>query len=130
MAKKRDSHAALYLLFQRDGVAPKMIVDGSKENTLGVFKSKVAEDGCHLRQRKSKSSWKMAAQGGICELKRGSGRKMKKMKSPKVLWDDCLELEAYLRSNTALDIFDLDGMTSETNMSGETSEITTFYKTP
>ena len=128
MAKKGDTQEALSLLFQRNEVTPKMIVDGSKEQTLGDFKLKVAEDGFNLRQTEPESPWQMAAQGGICELKRGSGRKMKKMKSPKVLWDDCLELEAYIRSNTALDIFDLDGMTSETNMSGETSEITTFYK--
>ena len=69
----------------------------------------------------------MAAEGRICELKRRSGRKMNKMKSPKVLWDDYLELEAYIRSNTDLDIFELDRMTPETNMSGETSDITTFY---
>ena len=68
----------------------------------------------------------MDVEGGICELKRGSGRKMTKMKSPKVLLDDCLELEAYIRSNKALDIFELDGMTPKTNMSGETSDITTL----
>ena len=46
---------------------------------------------------------------------------MTKMKSPKVLWGDFLDLEAYIRSNMVLDIFDLDGMTPETKMSGETS---------
>ena len=68
----------------------------------------------------------MAAEGGIFELKRGSGRNMTKMKIPKVLWDDCLYLEAYIRSNRALDIFKLDGITPETKMLGETSDITTF----
>ena len=68
----------------------------------------------------------MDAEGGIRELKIGSGRKMTNMKSPKVLWDDCLELEAYICSNTALDIFELDGMTPETKMTGEISDITTF----
>ena len=68
----------------------------------------------------------MAAEGRIHELKIGSGRKMTKMKLSKVLWGDFLGLEAYIRSNTALDIFYLDGMTPETNMSGETSDITTF----
>ena len=126
MAKKGDAHEALSLLFQRDGVPPKMIVDGSKEQTLGDFKRKVAEDGCHLRQTEPKSPWQMDAEGGIRELKRGSDRNITKMKSPKVLWDDCLELEAYIRSNTALDIFELDGMTPKTKMSGETSDITTF----
>ena len=67
-----------------------------------------------------------AAEGGIRELKIGSGRKITKIKSPKVLWDDCFELEAYIQSNTALDIFELDGMTTETKISGETSDITTF----
>ena len=48
MAKKGDAHEALSLLFRRDGVPPKMIVDGSKEQTLGNFKREVAEDGCHI----------------------------------------------------------------------------------
>ena len=68
----------------------------------------------------------MAVEGGICELKRRSGKKMTKTKSPKELWNDCLELEAYICSNTDLDIFELDRMTPETKMSGETSDITTF----
>ena len=51
---------------------------------------------------------------------------MTKIKSPKVLWGDCLDLEAYIRSNTGLDIFELDRMTTKTNMSGETSDITTL----
>ena len=50
MAKKGDEHESLYLLFQRNGVPPKMIVDGFKEQTLGNNKRKVAEAGCHLRQ--------------------------------------------------------------------------------
>ena len=48
MAKKGGAHEALSLLFQRDGVPPKMIFDGSKDQDLGVFKRKVAEAGCHL----------------------------------------------------------------------------------
>ena len=60
----------------------------------------------------------MDAEGGVSELKRGSGSKMTKIKSPKVLWGDCLELEAYILSNTALGVFELDGMTPETKMLG------------
>ena len=51
---------------------------------------------------------------------------MLKTKSPKRLWDDCLELEAYIRSNTAHDIFMLNGEVPETIMSGETSDISQF----
>ena len=57
MARKGDAHEALSLLFQRDGVPPKMIVDGSKGQNLGVFKRKVAEDGCQLMQTESESPW-------------------------------------------------------------------------
>jgi hypothetical protein len=38
MKLKSDAHNSLSLLFQRDGVPPKMIMDGSKEQTLGGFK--------------------------------------------------------------------------------------------
>ena len=105
---------------------PKIIFDGLKYQTLGVFKHKVADACCHLRQTEPESSWKMAAEVGICELKRGSGINMTKIKSPKVLWDDCLELESYIQYNTALDSFELERMTPETKMSVKTSEITTF----
>ena len=75
---------------------------------MGYFKRKVAEAGCHLSQTEPESPWKIAAEVRIRELKRGSCRKMKKMKSPKAIWNDYLELEAYIRSNTDLDIFDLE----------------------
>ena len=68
----------------------------------------------------------MAAEGVIHEPKIGSERKMTKIKSPKVLQGDCLELEAYIRSSMTLDIFELDEMTLRTKMSGETSDITNF----
>ena len=95
MANKGDAHEVIYLLFQRDGVPPKIIVDGSKEQTLGVLKRKVAESGCHLRKKEPEYLWQMSAEGGICELKLGSGKNMTNMKSPKVLWYDCLDLESY-----------------------------------
>ena len=41
--RRGEAHDYLSLLFQRYGVPPKMIVDGSKEQTLGKFKRKVAE---------------------------------------------------------------------------------------
>ena len=47
MATKGDAHETLSLLFQQDGVPPKMIVDGLKEHTLVDFKRKVAEAGSH-----------------------------------------------------------------------------------
>ncbi len=43
--------------------------------------------------------------------------------TPKRLWDDCLEYRAYVRSNTALNIFDLDGQVPETVMTGQQADI-------
>ena len=51
---------------------------------------------------------------------------MIKSGSPKKLWDDCLELEVCIRSNTAHDIYMLNGEVLETVMSGETSDISQF----
>ena len=82
MAKKGDAHEYLSMLFQRDGVLTKVIVDVLKEQTLGVFKRKFAEAGCHLRHMEPESPWQMAEEGVICEQKIGSGRKMTKMKFP------------------------------------------------
>ena len=80
MAKKGGAYEALSLLFKRYGVPPNMIVDGLKEQTLGDFKRKVAEAGCHLRKMKPEPPWQIAVEGGYCELKRGSGKSMTKMK--------------------------------------------------
>ena len=43
MAKKGDAHENIYVLFKRDGVPPKLIVDGSKEQILGKFIKKLKE---------------------------------------------------------------------------------------
>ena len=44
------------------------------------------------------------------------------------MWDDCLELEAYVRSNTAHEIYKFYREVPETVMSGETSDISQFCK--
>ena len=46
--------------------------------------------------------------------------------APNRLLDDCLELEFYIRSNTACSIYKLDGEVPDTIMSGETSDISQF----
>ena len=48
---------------------------------------------------------------------------MMKTGSPKRLWDDCLELKTYIRSNTENGHADLKGQTPETFVSGETVDI-------
>jgi hypothetical protein len=67
------------------------------------------------------SPWQQADEGCICELKRGSSRKMIKIGSPKCLWDHCLELEAYVHSCKSNDIYMTAGQVPETIMTGNTA---------
>ena len=128
MKKKSDAHEALSLLAQRDGVPPVMVMDGSKEQTMGKFRKKCREFGTHVKQTEPHSPWQNAAEGAIRELKRGAGRKMTKSKCPAKLWDHCLELEGYIRSNTALDSYELQGQVPETILSGQTADISPFVE--
>jgi hypothetical protein len=114
MRQKSEAHNTLDLLFKRDGVPPEMVVDGSKEQTLGDFARKCREASCYLKQTEPYSPWMNNAETAIRETKRGSSRKMIKTGSPKRLWDHCIELEALVRSNTALEIYALEGQTPET----------------
>ena len=68
-------------------------------------------------------SWSNAAKKEIKELKKGVGCKLLRSRAPKHLWDNCLKLEAYIRSNTVHEIFKLDGDVPKTVMAGETSNI-------
>ena len=123
MKRKGEAHETLSLLFKRDGVPPVMIMDGSNEQTKGDFARKLKEADCHRRQTEPYSPWMNAAEGCIRELKRGSSRKMLKTRSPKVLWDHCIELEGFIRSCTVNDIYETAGETPETIMTGQTADI-------
>jgi hypothetical protein len=68
----------------------------------------------------------MAAENGVWELKKASARQMLKKHSPKRLWDDCLELQAFTASHAAGNNFELKGETLETMLSGETADVSEF----
>ncbi len=48
MSNKNETHKTLSLMFYRDGVPPTMILDDSKEQTLGHFKRKLCKADCHF----------------------------------------------------------------------------------
>jgi hypothetical protein len=50
MAKEKDAHEALSLLFHRDGVLNVMVMDGAKAHIQGEFRRKLREAGCHIKQ--------------------------------------------------------------------------------
>ena len=45
---KSQAHETLSTLVHRDGVPPKMMIDGSKEQGLGRFRKNCQEADCHL----------------------------------------------------------------------------------
>ena len=126
MKKKSNAADALDLLLHREGAPPKMIMDGSKEQTQGRFRKTLSKANVHVKQIEPYSPWQNEAEGTIWELKRGSGRKMVQAGSPKPSWADCIKFEAYVQSNTAWDIYKLRGETPQTIMSGETADISQF----
>ena len=128
MKKKLDAHYGLSLMAARDGVPPHLIMDGSKEQTLSEFRNKARHFGSHIKQSEPYSPWHIMAEGAIRELKCGYGRKMMRSLSPTKLWDHCIELEALIRSHTALDIYDLKGQVPETLLSGKTADISPFIE--
>ncbi len=100
-----------------------MIYDGSKEQTMSNFRCKLREADCHGRQTEPFPPWQQAAEGCIHELKHGMSWKMIKTRSPKTLWDHCIELEALVRSATCNGIYMTDGEVPETIMTGSTADI-------
>ena len=73
MRNKSDAHEGLSLMTQRDGVPFVIVMDGSKEQTLGLFRKKAKEMDCHVMQTEPHSPWKNTAELVICELKCSSG---------------------------------------------------------
>ena len=90
--------------------------------------SELKDAACHLKQLEPYTPWSNAAEREIKELKKGAGHKLLWSRTPKCLRDDCLELEAYIRSNTAHEIYRLDGEVPETVMSCKASDISQFCK--
>ena len=121
---KSEAHEILSLVFKRDGVPPKFVVDNSKEQSLGTFAKKCRKADCHLTNTEPYSPWMQATEGCIKEVKRGLSRKMLRTGSPKRLWDHSLELEGAVCSHTCPGIFALDEQVPETvMMGGQTADI-------
>ena len=123
MKLKYEDHEYFSLLFKHDDVPPKIVVDNSKEQSLGKFCSKCCEADFHLVNTEPYSPQMMAAKLCIKHPKQGSSWKMLKSASPKLLWDHCIEIEALICLNTALDIYGLEGQLCETVMTGQTADI-------
>ena len=126
MAFRSKAHGTLLLLFARDGIPPACICDKSKEIIKGTFYQKLKDAAYHLKQLEQYTPWTDAAEREIKKLKKGAGHKLLRSRESKHLWDNCLELEDYIWSNTAHNIYKLDGEVPKTIMSSKSSEISHF----
>ena len=99
MRLKKHAHDNLSLIFKQDGVPPKIVVDNSKQQTLGKFSRKCRESDCHLVTTEPYSPWMQVAEGCIKQTKLVSSRKMLKSGFPKPLWDHYIDLEALSQPN-------------------------------
>ena len=126
MTRKGEAHEALGLLFARESVPPKMIVDGAKEMKLGEFAWKCKEAHCYLRSTEPYCPWSSSTECEIRELKKGAARKLTWSGAPLRLWCFALEYESYVRLHTEHDIFQLDGCVPEIVVSGKTADINPF----
>jgi hypothetical protein len=126
MKKESEEHEALSFLSHRDGVPNVMVIDGSKAQVEGEFRRKLCDAGCHIKQTEPHTQSSNMGEGGVRELKRGVGRQMLCSGCPKRFWDDYIIREAYVRSNTSLDIFGIEGQANESKVKGETFDISTI----
>jgi hypothetical protein len=85
VAKEKDAHEALSLLFHRDGVPNVMVMDEAKAQIKGGFRRKLHEAGCHIKHTEPHTPKSNAAEVSIRELKRGVGREMVRSGAPKRL---------------------------------------------
>ena len=128
MKWKSEAPKVLSLLFQQDRVPPTVICHNVKEMVIGELNRKLKEALCYLKQTEPFTPWSNAAKREVKEQKKGSGRKLIKSGTPKILWDNCFELESYIRSNTTHGLCKLDGEVPEMIMSGKMSDISQFYE--
>ena len=100
-----------------------IVSDGAKAYQGGKFKQRAREAGCYCKVTDPYSPWQNRAETEIREVKRLAGRWMVRTRSPRRLWDHCLELASLVRSHTAHAMYKLDGEVPETIMMGQTADI-------
>jgi hypothetical protein len=103
-----------------------MVMDGAKAQVEGEFRRKLRDAGCHIKQTEPHTQSSNMVEEVVRELKKGVGRQMLRSDCPKRFWDDCIIIEAYVRSHTSLDIFGLEGQVPENKIKGETVDISTI----
>ena len=88
---------------------------------------KLKDVAWQLKQLKSCAPWSNTVEREIKEVKEGASHKLLWSRAPKHSQKNCIELKAYIRSNTAHDIHELDMEVHKTVISGETPDISQLW---
>jgi hypothetical protein len=128
LKKEKEAYEALSLLFDRYGVPNVMVMDGAKAQVEEEFRRKLHYAGCHITQTEPHTQSSNMGERALRELKKGVRRQTLRSGCSKCFWDDCIIREAYMRSHTSLDIYCLEGQVPESNIKGETVDISTIVE--
>ena len=114
--------------FQEVGAPEMTFSDNGKEELLGKWKKTILQHGTQNVSSEPHSPWSNLAEQAIKEAKRATGRKQVQAKSPRKLWDHCIELECEIRCWTALGYPELEGQVPHTTITGQTTDISPCVK--
>lgn len=120
---KADAHLTLDLLHKQYGVFHTIVPDNANELIKGDYLKKARKAGAIVHSTEAFTPNQNRAESAIRELKRLYRRTMLRSNAPKVLWDHCFQLQAEIRSHTAMNLSNLFGDVPLTVLLGDTADI-------
>jgi hypothetical protein len=123
MRTKADAHLTLDQLHSDIGVFHTVVPDNAPELISGEFRKKLIHAGSQIKPVEAYTHNQNMDESAIRELRRMYRKAMISTNAPHILWDHCITLMAEIRSNTAIDLPELDGDTPLTRITGDTPDI-------
>ena len=128
VSRKSGFPKALTAFFKEEGVPPALVVDGAKEQVKGKSLKLCHQVGCEIRELEQGTPYSNRAEHYVGILKEKVLREMKRTKSPRKLWDYCVEWCTKVLSSIAHEHYQLDGMTLKTKLTGQPTDISNLYE--
>ena len=123
MSNKINSHNSAKRLFNNDGVPPKIVMGGTREQVMGKSKDFCQDATVQVQRIEYNTPWENRAEGAVRQNKIDARRATNKQACPARLWDYCSELQEKIRCHTMHDIPTINGQVPETMVTGNTADI-------
>ena len=123
MKGKKESHLALNRFLHEIGIPSELHTDGAGELVHGEWNTLCQRHKIHRTFTEPQSPWQNIAEraGGVIKSKVRD--MMRRINTPLILWDYCVEYVAEVKCMTATDLFDLNGRTPFEAVLGYTPDI-------